>query len=694
MDRIQKVREEIRGCLQYIEGLAIDSTECERFLEELKGELERRRRAFETHRFFVVTVGALKSGKSTLINSLVGQRVSPDGIGAETTKKCSVIMSADNEHPEGITLYRAPNYTTNSQKKEGWERESEKLTSTLMEYFKGIREWDGELTKLFERKTIPLHGKGMDPAGEKDNLEYVLTSEELGGLQQFRDFFLAEIRVKVEEKNQTILNHGGHKIAIVDMPGLDGILAGASATYVGSAHNPVNFLPKSCHLFLLVQSSISGLNRSTADTLKSWRTEKRRTPVYLVFNTIEAKSGWYAKNAVLTENQESEKRAQKESLSRGIRYNNFFSINAAKGWESLHATEYKRRWQEEYKEPKLWEDSQVQVLEDALCEAFDKQLENIIQEDAMDGIAYGMEEFQNHLNDLEAKTKSKRQALNQFQECWNQVMQCVEEVSLGVPREEIIELAGKEWDKTLKTEEINDAKNKAQKTTMVRRLRDAVNEGVKQPRKTEDFCEEMEVMSKNIEKAVNMIHMENDFVKVLNDLLKEKYEDFYGRLNTQLGNLEGEKGVVSMKEVKEVKESIQRFSTWKDATAELREVFPQIHPDQWLERRRYKGFIFGPWFKDGKKKRREDFIVKCEREYEILYSSSIKEKMIDYCVASDEKGDSLLNRRINVVKEHLEKDWESRGQVLAKNLSQADEILRTIPELRRRIEQIRDDCSS
>ncbi|MGN0867200.1 MAG: dynamin family protein [Oligosphaeraceae bacterium] len=701
MDKIQKVSNEICECLQFIEGLTTDSTEYERYLEELKEELERRWRAFNTRRFFVVTVGALKSGKSTLINALVGHRVSPDGIGAETTKKCSVVMSADEENPEGITLYRSPNFTTHSHKGEEWENKCAKLTNTLMEYFKGIREWDSSLAELFERKRVSLHGKGLDPLGKKDNLEYVLTSEDFSGLQQFRDFFIAEIRIKVDGQNHTILNHGDHKIAIVDMPGLDGMMAGVNATSLDSAYNPVNFLPKSCHLFLLVQSSISGLNRTTAEKLKDWRSEKRSTPVYLVFNTIEAKSGWYTGEAILNEKTECEKRAQKELEKRGVGYKNFLTINAAKGWEALQPQAYGSRWQEGYKkDTKLWNESKVQELEEALCKDFDEQLGKIIQEDALDGIAYGMKTYQNSLNEIEQRARGKLQELNQIQESWNAVMKCVEEVSKEVRRGEIEENSRNAWDRVLQDKR-NDRDERVEKIAMLERVKKAVTLGAKHPKNNsgkdskkggKDFSQEMEDMAENIEKSVNALHMENDFVKALSDCLKAGYEEgFFGRLSMELEKLDRSGSAVS---VKEVKESIRRYEKWNDATEELLKVFPKIQTGQWLDRKRYKGIIHGPWFGFGKKERREDFEAKCKEGYENALCVDVKEKMISYCVVSDMNGDSLLNRRINVVKEHLEKDWESRGRALKKELGQLDGVLRTVPELRRRLGQIQDDCKN
>ena len=630
-----------------------------------------------------MTVGALKSGKSTLINALVGHRVSPDGTGAETTKKCSVIMSEEEGHPAGITLYRCPGFTTHAKERKEVEESGEKLTGLLMEYFKGIREWDAELKKLFETRYYSLHQKNLDPAGRMDNLEYVLTSEDFSALQQFRDFFIAEIRIKVDPQKNCILNHHNHKIAIVDMPGLDGTMAGVEARSVSSAFNPVNYLPKFCHLFLLVQSSISGLNRTTADTIMAWRSEKRSTPVYLVFNTIESKSGWYTEDAMLGVKNVCEKRAQKELENRGVRYKSFFSINAAKGWEALQAQEYGRCWKEGKKGPGLWEESKVQELEDALCKDFDEQLERIIQEDALDGISASLRQYQEELETMEDSIKMRRQDIIREQQDWDKVVKCVREVSRSVRRDEIEELAAKYWDSKMM-----EAGSK---------IHNAIMEGMAYPltekdkTQCKDFCGEMELLAEKVRKTISRCHVENGFVTEMNSLLERKYLEFYSVLETQIGKLEVSGNEVN---IKEVKEEIKRFGIWKDATQELQEQFPHEDPDGYLDKKNYKGILRGPWTEGGRKERREDFANRYEDGYKKLLKTEIKEKLVGYCVVAQETGDCLLNRRINMVMEHLQQVWESKGRALEEELHRLDVILHHIPEMQKHMEQITASCRS
>lgn len=74
------------------------------FKEVLK-EIDRRRRAFKSKTFFMVTFGMLKAGKSTLVNTFIGKKVSPVGRSKETTLQSSIIIAADERHGEGIYIY-------------------------------------------------------------------------------------------------------------------------------------------------------------------------------------------------------------------------------------------------------------------------------------------------------------------------------------------------------------------------------------------------------------------------------------------------------------------------------------------------------------------------------------------------------------------------------------------------------------
>ena len=79
--------------------------EAKKSLDDVVQEIDRRRRAFDSKTFFMVTFGMLKAGKSTLVNTFVGKQVSPVGSAHETTLRSSIILAADNDNKVGIYIY-------------------------------------------------------------------------------------------------------------------------------------------------------------------------------------------------------------------------------------------------------------------------------------------------------------------------------------------------------------------------------------------------------------------------------------------------------------------------------------------------------------------------------------------------------------------------------------------------------------
>ena len=99
------------------------SPEFNEFLLQVEKDFLNCQRKLDAKKYFVACFGALKAGKSTLMNALAEREVSPHGAG-ETTLHCSIILRADEKHPEGITLYRSK---TNNDDEVGNKQRVEKL---------------------------------------------------------------------------------------------------------------------------------------------------------------------------------------------------------------------------------------------------------------------------------------------------------------------------------------------------------------------------------------------------------------------------------------------------------------------------------------------------------------------------------------------------------------------------------------
>lgn len=676
-----KVKDAIDTLSGYIQGLVDKYEKNDQapdlylFLCEIQKELKRLQRAFNTRRFFVVTIGALKAGKSTLINALTGYKVSPAGTGAETTKKCSIIMSADDEHQEGITLYRYKKTTSRELNDEERRLTCEKATRSLMDYFKGICDWNDDLCD-FERKTFPLCGHGLDPSNVLGNLDYILTSSDFSGLQQFRDYMLAEIRIKIEQNRRSVLSQN---VAIIDMPGLDGTLAGVDSDDVNPAGNPVNFLPMYCHLFFLVQSSISGLNRTTASKLKEWQAGKKSTPVYLVFNIINSKSDWCNDQSIKQESEERQKRALAELKQQKVYYRDCYTVNAAKAWESCQREDYEHSWKPGITDIGLRQASDVEVLIDALQKDFTEQTDRIIQEDAVNGVSNALRTFIERANALKAEANAKRDSLNDERDIWEKIMQCLDDCNNEIKRDNIQSLLGSSWDKIMP-----EATKKAS---------DAIIEGLKFPwlDDKKDQYAQVEQLALHVWDSLQRAHVEQGFIGGLNELMKSEFKNFYGNLNSRLDDLKNDSPQYGAC-IDFVKGGIRHFSQWTDAGPELQAQYsPQPLVDR-INKEELSGWLSKPWFQKTLEKYGIKFIDKFQHDFLQELTTTVKSSMSSFCITSDPHSACLFNRKDNAVKVHLETTHKKKKEKLNAEIAQYDEIIKLIPDLVEHINLLEDSC--
>jgi hypothetical protein len=241
-------------------------------LEQIRRNLDRSRRQFDSKLFFVVIFGPLKAGKSTLTNTLAGEYVSPAGFGKETTRRPSLVI---RDEESGIDQYISTDPEVNhflSQRrlrKDAGEvtaaDEIQKLRvreafDAVADYLRGIRS-KNEFQGRIRVSTLPLNVQSLEQALTQD-----LTAEPL----------LTVIRCK----GGHLLSHG---VAIVDMPGLDGNRSNWRA-------DPIHeWVISRAEFFLFVQSSVAALNNETHDFLKEIIAQSTKPPVWLVQNIFDAR---------------------------------------------------------------------------------------------------------------------------------------------------------------------------------------------------------------------------------------------------------------------------------------------------------------------------------------------------------------------------------------------------------------------
>lgn len=320
-------------------------------LKDLANDLNNCKLRFGAKKYFVVCLGAVKAGKSTLLNALAEKWVSPDGSGIETTKHCSIILSADAEHPEGITVYR----TIRKEK-------DDKYIANLLDYFQNIKKWESLKNDFEKSRLFALN-----------YLEEILTKEKSDLLQNFHDFCLAEIRVNVSDSS--ILKKD---VAFIDMPGLDGVIAGVKAQPI------IEEIPQQCQHLLWVQSTVSALNCTTYENLKNFTANKStEIPVYCILNQMKAKSEWHKKDAVDQDCDSQVKKLWDKLPQSGNRKSSTFVVNAAMAWDWCNYDQVSNKLKSEFSRERLLEESKIEVLKNSIYEKVKDKKSAILLEDAL-----------------------------------------------------------------------------------------------------------------------------------------------------------------------------------------------------------------------------------------------------------------------------------------------------------------------
>lgn len=335
------------------------------FMTTLLHELDRNIRQFKTNRFFIAVFGALKAGKSTLINALAEHYTSPSGYGYETTLHCSLILCADEEHPEGIYLYQL----TGNKKREETDRQEK--ARELLDYFRGLYDWEfiskGGNWERSERYL--LNGHDLHPS--KDNLEAVLTE---AILSRYPQLMLVEIRIKSEKDDNFLLKN----IGILDMPGLDGSIANVKTDPI------IAELPKAADYFLYVQSSIAAINSGARDYILSLINNSKEYIV--VFNEIRAQ--YWLKSEVQSEviEEQNNKAIGHLAKSLGVNPPRSFRINAAQAWDSKNRRFQVDKLMDGLTLEKLYDDSHIQDLKNEISKLCQNSVTEILDKNALNSL--------------------------------------------------------------------------------------------------------------------------------------------------------------------------------------------------------------------------------------------------------------------------------------------------------------------
>lgn len=346
IDRLQGLHDDL---MRLQEAPAIDSNNATN-LTDCKDLINHAIRAFDQKMLYVVCLGALKAGKSTLINALVEKDICPANPGSETTLHCSVIMASDDSHPEGITLYKAKSKANNKQ-------ESIENTKLLLEYFQGINvdKFDNKFEKS-ERHELK--------EGEKIFSEQLSVPHFDFETEDGRSDIIIEIRVNVKSKTNVLCKN----VALIDLPGLDGVKMNVD-------HPVVRCIPECSHYFLVVRSTVTAFNKTLYDNLKDWLGKNPAIKTTMVFNEMRAKF-WHTEDSqqenLATQIDKDMKQWKKVITGKDKKDCDIdhVTVNAAMAFESKTGTG-RGEWKTEHAKTDLCKASNIKILEDKLRDAAD-----------------------------------------------------------------------------------------------------------------------------------------------------------------------------------------------------------------------------------------------------------------------------------------------------------------------------------
>lgn len=215
-------------------------------------QLRRKRKEFDATRFFVLVVGPVKSGKSTLVNIFARKYVSTTAY-KECTALPTIIGKSNGEHLNKIIQYfPTDDYSSDEAKKETFDY--------IVDVIREVEDQDvlnGRVNKKISDLTVENIKSTTtlfyDDGDTNDDLVVSLGIEGGGFIDD--------------------------EIMLIDMPGLDGSQKHQDNTLVYS-----NMAQRADAVFF-VQSTTSAINKASIDFLNTLFKEKKgKVPVWLIHN--------------------------------------------------------------------------------------------------------------------------------------------------------------------------------------------------------------------------------------------------------------------------------------------------------------------------------------------------------------------------------------------------------------------------
>ncbi len=215
-------------------------------IEKTISEIKIIKEELEKESYMLLVIGGVKSGKSSLINALIGKESAITKTGVETTMYPSIISYYNKNE---IIVYEKSAESKPNAKETNYEAS---LVGDVINDIKGLSSAKETLyEKGIKKQQIDLSNKNLD--------KYVATSE--------RNPNILLINIRIEAKENSIINNNTF---IIDTPGIDGIKAGYGGVRDEEDKNKIGEeLIKRSEYIIFMQSSLTPLSRENIRLLET-----------------------------------------------------------------------------------------------------------------------------------------------------------------------------------------------------------------------------------------------------------------------------------------------------------------------------------------------------------------------------------------------------------------------------------------
>ena len=309
-------------------------------LDELEKETQGAKGITQRVRRLISVIGAVKAGKSTLMNALLGKKYCQTGAATEVTKLCSVFVYTDKE--EKITTWELP------KPKPGDSQEGD-IELILNDALSEESEVSTEIKVKYRYAEHPCTKENIEKINQETNYSLAI-------------FYINSDILKTKGANKY------QAIALADLPGLDGIEAGSDEN---KGERPIDIIAASSTDLMFIQSTVGAINQATQKKITSLQDMFRQVNLIKVLNGIEA-TPWNKpeKNDALM--REAKDNMIKTLNGIGWQRGKTFVTNALEAYEAQKHKGGNPNWREGINWENLYENSEIEKLK--------KELEGLAKE--------------------------------------------------------------------------------------------------------------------------------------------------------------------------------------------------------------------------------------------------------------------------------------------------------------------------